>query len=319
MTLEMIEEGLYTTIQDLGRFGYRSKGFPVSGAMDSFAMQVANILVGNQENEAVMEMSFLGPTIRFTDQATIVITGADMGGNINDKPIPRGQPISVSAGDILQFRTTKEGLYCYLAVKGGFDITPILGSKSTIVRAEWKGMLGRKLEVGDRIPLKESVEAAPVNWRVNPSLFHYFTKTEPVIRYIKGAQSEWFNDEAKMDFESHSWQTTTQSNRMGYRLKGTAVPFANDKQLLTEATSFGAIQVPPDGQPIVLMADGQPTGGYPKIGQVIQADLPKLSQSKPGIPFRFKECSIDDALKAKQKQNDQLKAIKLTLCQKWGE
>ncbi|SHM97348.1 biotin-dependent carboxyltransferase family protein [Gracilibacillus kekensis] len=316
MSIEIIEEGLYTTIQDKGRIGYQSYGFSVSGVMDEFAAVMANLLVGNHDQEALIEMSFIGPTIKFYNNAIIAITGADMSANVNDQLIPLGKPISIKEGDVLQFRTAKTGLYSYLAVKSGFDVTEVLGSRSTLVRAQLNGILGRKLMIGDTISLKDSFTVdRSMEWRLDPSLFNYISQSSHIIRYIRGPQFDWFDH---YSFETTDWTTSTQSNRMGYRLKGTAVKRKNQNQLLTEATTFGSIQVPANGQPIVLMADGQPTGGYPKIGQVAKVDLGKLSQIRPGQLFRFQQVTVEEAIQLLHNRYQLYLQLRLFINEKWA-
>lgn len=293
MSFTIIEEGLYTTIQDLGR-NHRSHGFSVAGPMDRHAMQLANLLVGNHESEAVIEMSFMGPTIQFERDALIAITGADMSANIEKKNLERYRPIFVRKGDTLQFRSAKKGTYCYLAISGGIASPTILGSKSTILRANVDHLISRPLRNGDTIPLHyEDIPKKKYNWYVTPSIKNYIGARSQVIRYIRGPQHDWLDSEV---FTNRAWKISTQSNRIGYRLQGEPLKRKVTDELLTEATSFGAIQVPPNGLPIVLMADAQPTGGYPKIGQVIEVDLPKLSQLSLSGTLYFQEVSIHEAV-----------------------
>ncbi|SFM24225.1 antagonist of KipI [Gracilibacillus orientalis] len=316
MAIEIIEEGLHTTIQDQGRLGFQSYGFPVSGPMDDFAARMANILVDNNPDEAVIEMSFIGPTIIFHQNTIIAITGGNMSANLNEQPVVLAQPVQVKKNDILQFRTVKTGGFGYLAIKGGLDLPEILGSHSTIVRADVKGVLGRKLSVGDTIPLSHSYTTGyQLNWGITPDLFTYIEQPAKTIRYIEGAQYDWFEPNS---FEQTEWIATTQSNRMGYRLEGNPIKQRKDQQLLTEATTFGSIQVPSNGQPIILMADGQPTGGYPKIGQVAEVDLNKVSQLRPGQPFRFKKITIDKAITLLARRERLIRTIQYFVHEKWG-
>ncbi|UOQ85148.1 biotin-dependent carboxyltransferase family protein [Gracilibacillus salinarum] len=317
MSIEIIEQGLHTTIQDQGRLGYQSYGFPVSGAMDDFAAKIANLLLNNEANLAVLEMGYVGPTLTFHQNAIIAVTGADMSANLNDQPLPMYQPVSIKAGDTLQFRTVKTGGFAYLAVKDGFDILEILGSKSTVVRADIDGILGRKLAVGDVLPLCQAHQLpSPLHWGIRSAMFEYISQPDKVIRYLEGAQAEWFESD---QLESRDWTLSTQSNRMGYRLEGTPLEQIHEKQLLTEATAYGSIQVPPNGLPIILMADGQPTGGYPKIGQVAKVDLGKVSQIRPGQPFTFQKITLEEALSLLTEREENVKRIQLFTKEKWGE
>ncbi|ENH98372.1 allophanate hydrolase subunit 2 [Gracilibacillus halophilus YIM-C55.5] len=320
MSLKVIEQGVHTTIQDLGRYGYRSLGFPVNGPMDDYAMQLANFLVGNEASEAVLEMSVIGPTIECMTDTVIAITGADMSANINEQLIPYGKAVAVSAGDVIQLRTAKTGIYGYLAIKGGINVESLLGSKSTIVRADHDHLLTRPLQNGDEIPIRSAiVSTGQQPSYINPEVFDYITTSYPVIHYMEGAQYEWFDEKTKQLFEQIDWQISSQSNRMGYRINGGRLHYPQDKQLLTEATSFGAIQVPPSGEPIVLMADGQPTGGYPKIGQIAQVDLPKLSQLRPGQPFQLKKCTLNDAMEWLYERDRFLTMMQKLTNQLWKE
>ena len=316
MSFTIIEEGLYTTIQDLGR-NYRSYGFSVAGPMDRHAMQLANLLVGNKESEAVIEMSFMGPTIQFEHDALIAITGADMSANIEKRSIKRYRPIFVKKGDTLQFRSAKKGTYSYLAVKGGLASPEILGSQSTILRAEMRHSISHPLRNGDTVRLKkDEVPDWKDNWYVTPTIKNYIGAHSQVIRYIKGPQYDWLDHVA---FTNQAWKISTQSNRIGYRLQGKPIKRNKMDELLTEATSFGAIQVPPNGLPIVLMADAQPTGGYPKIGQVIEIDLPKLSQLSLSGTVYFQEVSINEALDLLEQQKRWFQSIKYAIHEKYKE
>ncbi|WP_407271074.1 biotin-dependent carboxyltransferase family protein [Radiobacillus sp. PE A8.2] len=314
MGLKIIEEGLLTTIQDLGRTGYQAFGFSVGGVMDPWAMQLANLIVNNDEKEAVLEMSFLGPSITFEANVVIALTGADMSPKINDQPIELYKPIPVKRGDTLQLRTAKTGLHSYLAVQGGMSIPAKLNSKSTAMNAQFGGFEGRKLQVGDKIEINTpaSNQRKAFSWRLDPHLFNYMNSSHEVIHFIEGRQYHWFSEESKSKFEHESFRITGRSDRMGYRLQGPTLELINQKELLTEGTSYGTIQVPSSGEPIVLMADRQPTGGYPKIGQVIFADMPKLSQRRPNQAFTFKKYTLEEATSKWfriRRQIDTLKAI----------
>ncbi|WP_066192227.1 5-oxoprolinase subunit C family protein [Gracilibacillus timonensis] len=317
MTIEVIEAGLHSTIQDAGRSGYQSYGFSLSGPMDEYAAQLANILVGNPMKQELLELSFIGPTLQFHHPAIIAITGADMSANLNQQPIQLGRPIQIMAGDTLQLRTAKVGTYSYIAVKNGFEIPTVLGSKSMVVRTNITGLLGSPLAVGDMIPcLPQDKGKCPFHWGMDSSFFSYITNQPQVIRYLEGAQTDWFPPSA---LENKPWKISTTSNRMGYRLQGEAIAANEQKQLATEATSFGAIQIPANGQPIILMADGQPTGGYPKIGQVIRTDLATLSQIQPGCPFYFKKVSLAEAIRKWKQRQYSLGVRQKLIREKWKE
>ena len=318
MGLKIVEPGLLTTIQDNGRNGFQSYGFSVSGAMDALAMKLANVLVNNDENEAVLEMSFLGPTITFEKNVIIAITGANMSPKINQSSIPLGKPVFVNSGDTLQLRTAKKGVHSYLAVKGGFDIAKTLGSASTSMNAKIGGISGNKLEALDSIPINKESHYRSFNWMLSHEWLNYMNST-PIIHFITGRQYNWFTESAKQTFISKSYQVTPKSNRMGYRLDGPGLALNKQMELLSEGTTFGTIQVPPNGKPIVLMADRQPTGGYPKFGQVIQTDLPKLSQLRPNQPFYFKQVSLDESVRWLFNHHYKLSKLRAFINLKWKE
>nr|WP_249310481.1 biotin-dependent carboxyltransferase family protein [Bacillus sp. FJAT-49736] len=277
---------MLTTLQDSGRTGFQRFGFVVSGAMDSWAMQLANSCLGNNQNEAVLEMTLLGATFEFEADTEVCFCGANMNPTLNGKPVYNGTPISVKKGDILEFHNAEHGCRAYLAVKGGFISEDILHSKSTYIKAG----IGKKLEAGDRLLIREIPMTANKKWRLSPSLFTYINSE--TIRFTEGRQYGWLSPNA---FETRSYQVEVNSDRMGYRLNGDPVFLQEKRELITEGAAFGTIQIPPNGQPIILMVDRQPTGGYPKIGEVITADLPKIAQRKPGDFIRFQKVSIQEA------------------------
>ncbi|MFC4401802.1 biotin-dependent carboxyltransferase family protein [Gracilibacillus xinjiangensis] len=312
----IIEEGIHTTIQDLGRLNYRSFGFSPGGPMDNTAMRLANYLVGNEDSEAVLEMCFMGPTIEFTCDTVIAITGAEITANLNGYSFPLHRPVLIRKGDILQCRACKQGIYAYLSIKGGIRINKKLDSRSMIARLGNQDFLSRKLKTNDQLPIRPFSLKHKIKWKLDKKIFEYIHKDRSVIRFLEGPQYSWFN---KNHLTETFWQVSPKSNRMGYRLIGNKVETLRNDQLLTEPVQFGAIQVPPGGEPIVLMADGQPTGGYPKIGQVIQVDLPALSQMTPTRRFTFEKCSMNSAIAQLTLHEKFLNQLKQTLLYKWRE
>lgn len=314
MSLKIIEEGLYTTIQDLGR-KMRSYGFSTAGPMDIQAMRLANLIVGNDENAAVIEMSLIGPTIQFDCDALIAVTGADMSVNVEKENLDRYRPLFIKKGDTVQLRPSRKGAYGYIAVRGGIQTPKILGSRSTVMRADIESITGRPLRNGDQIPLKQlDLSLHDCNWYIPDFINEYIGSQSQVVHYIRGPQFDWFHADS---FSQQKWQISSQSNRIGYRLQGEPIKTKHTGDLLTEATSFGTIQVPPNGLPIVLMADAQPTGGYPKIGQVIEADLPKLSQLSLTGTVQFKEVTIEDAYKRLVEQETFFQKMKCFINEKY--
>ncbi|MCM3067580.1 5-oxoprolinase subunit C family protein [Priestia flexa] len=302
MSIKVLKPGLLTTIQDLGRTGFQKHGVLVSGAMDTYSLRVANLLVANDEKEACLEMTLMGPTIEFEKDCVIAITGGDLAPSINNEPVHMWKPIYVSKGSTLQFGPCKKGCRAYLAVKGGFLLSPVMNSKSTYLRGELGGYKGRALQANDVIKFTTSqqqhVEVAShvhmPNWYVN---FHERLSFEkkPIIRVIKGSQFDLFTKESQQAFSEQAFKVSTQSDRMGYRIAGPELALSEKVELLSEAVTNGSIQVPPDGNPIILLADRQTTGGYPKMAQVITADLPVLAQVKPGESIYFQYITLEEA------------------------
>ncbi|MBS4196915.1 5-oxoprolinase subunit C family protein [Lederbergia citri] len=315
MALKMIKNGAFTTIQDLGRNRWQAYGVPVGGAMDQMSAQLVNILLGNNENEAVIEMTLVGPTIQFEDNAIISIFGANMSPKLNGQAIEHRKPIHVKKGDIIAFGTAQSGVRTYMAVKRGFSLPEVLGSKSTNAKAH----IGHPLQAGDVIPTNHSYSARKFSWGLSFKLEAYIHDKETPIRFVKGRQYDLFTLESKQAFLESRFKVSPDSDRMGYRLAGPKLCTIQKLELTTEGTTFGSIQVPPDGNPIILMAERQPTGGYPKIGDIISIDLPRLSQFRPGEQILFQEISLKEAQQLLIAQQKELKAIKAACLLKWRD
>jgi antagonist of KipI len=291
--MEITKAGMLSTIQDGGRQGFQSLGFVAGGAMDLVSLQLANLLVGNKPDEAAIEMTLVGSHFTFHQNILLAFCGADMQATLNNQPVENGQPLYVKKGDTLRFSYAQTGCRTYLAVKGGFQLPYILGSKSTYLKIGINGLQGRKLEKGDILPVQHQ---RPTNssyrWKLPPTHAYASNSTLTTVRYIPGKQHDWFTEKSLHQWKSTPYTVEMDANRMGYRLKGVALKQQKKQELLTEGTTFGTIQIPPNGQPIILMADRQPTGGYPKIGNVITADLPKLAQLKPGEQLMFQKTTL---------------------------
>ncbi|GAX91544.1 biotin-dependent carboxyltransferase family protein [Effusibacillus lacus] len=311
MSLKVIRPGLLTSIQDLGRFGLQKHGVIVSGAMDPFALRTANLLVGNEEGEGALEITMMGPSLLFEKDSLISICGASLSPKINGHPVAEWRPVYVKQGSVLQFGTPVAGCRAYLAVAGGFDIPKVMGSCSTYLRAGIGGLQGRALKEGDVLNLRPPSEQAKrrirqlseaagtlgfssSEWTISTDILPAYGK-DPVIRVIRGGQFELFSADSREQIFASEFQVTPQSDRMGYRLTGPKLSLSEPMELISEAVAAGTVQVPPEGNPIVLLADRQTTGGYPKIAQVITVDLPIIAQVKPGEKVRFQEVSIDEA------------------------
>ena len=298
MSVNVLNAGLLTTIQDIGRTGSQKFGVLVSGAMDSYSMRIANLLVGNDEREGVLEITLFGTKLQFEEDTLIAITGGDLQTTVDGIPVANWRPLIVRKGSILKFGFAIEGCRAYLAIAGGIDIPVVMESKSTYMVAGIGGFKGRALQQNDELsfgPLTESNdkvfalierEGTP-DWAVphHPLISLASTQT---IRIIEGTEYKHFDDASKQRLVRVPYVVTPQSNRMGLRLEGQALALTEKLEMLSEGVTFGTIQIPPNGKPIILMADRQTAGGYPKIGQVITADLGSLSQVKPNATLYFK-------------------------------
>ncbi|MFD1735105.1 biotin-dependent carboxyltransferase family protein [Bacillus salitolerans] len=287
---EIKKSCLYTTFQDLGRYGYQKYGVVTSGAMDRYSFNMANLLVGNPLYSAVLEVTLVGPMLLFTASATFAICGANLSPTLNDVPIRTWKTYTAHKGDILNFGKPIEGVYAYLAVSGGFDLKQSMGSFSTYTKAE----LGSTLHNGDLIYGSPSVLKR--NRGLSTRYIRNFPETV-TIRYIPGPHLQYFESESITNFENQSF-TFKQGDRMGSRLQSSQpLKFLNTNQLPSDPIPFGAIQIPPNGHPIVLLADRQTTGGYPRIGTIISVDIPRFAQLPRFGTVYFKQVTIEQAQK----------------------
>ena len=308
MSLKIDFAGPLTTVQDLGRFGYRQDGFGTSGAMDRRAAVTANRLVGNEDDAALLEMTLWGIKATALDRALVCLCGGDFPFLVNGEKKPMNTPVAVSAGDTIQVGAAAKGCRAYLAVHGGFDVPMVSGSRSTNLKCAVGGFQGRRLAVGDILPvLPASPKAAEENtFPVEP----YFGPSV-TVRAIRGPQAERFSAEAVQTFFSSEYTVTPQSDRMGVRLSGAPIVAEKGVDILSDGIVFGNVQVPKNGQPILLLSDAQTTGGYAKIATVIAADHPTLGQLRPGDRIRFEECTLSKARRLYKEQEKRLpKAIK---------
>ncbi len=298
--LEVIKPGFLTTIQDHGRWGYQCYGVGIAGAMDSFALAAANDLVGNPLDAAGLEMTLLGPTLKFHGETLFALAGADLSPELNGKPIANWTCHLAAPGSTLNFAGKKSGIRSYLAVSGGIDVPPIMGSRSTYLLGHFGGMEGRALKAQDRLPLSPSLGCDfkdPVGRSFPESLRPSYRKN-PTLRVVLGPFDDFFAQEGVKAFFSTEYAVTPNSDRMGYRLQGEALKRRKPEELITCGLALGTIQVPPNGQPIILLVDRQTIGGYPILATMIHADLPLIAQSAPGDRLRFSTVSIDQAREA---------------------
>jgi len=312
MSLSIIKPGLLDTIQDLGRYGYSHWGINPGGALDRYAAQVANMLAGHKVDEAVIEIHFPGPQILFNQNALIVITGADFSPSLNEQPVSLWQPLVVRKNTVLQFPKLRNGAICYLSAHGGFCADKWLNSYSKNLKASAGGLYGRQLRKGDELFFKENAVyfAGLLKENDNMELLPWRADVKKVydgpseIFVIKGNEWEHLTGVSQYDFVEKNFIIHPSSDRMGYQLRGIPLRLNAKFEMVSSGVSFGTLQLLPDGQLIVLMADHQTTGGYPRIGHVISAHLPKLAQLRPSDSVHFKLVDIklaEELLSSQQK------------------
>jgi KipI family sensor histidine kinase inhibitor len=303
--VEVVRAGMFTTVQDLGRRGYRARGVPLSGAADTFALRVANLLVGNAEDAAALEFTLVAPELKFQHDTIIALGGAEFG------EVPRWRPIEIAAGTTLKLGPAKAGCRGYLAIAGGIDVPVALGSRSTYVRAIIGGIEGRALRKGDVLPIPEVRRHFRDHWRIDERIVPKYSNAA-VVRVIPGDQASDFDDA----WRSATFKVSTQSDRMGMRLNGPALGRRVERELVSSPVAPGTIQVPPDGHPIILLADAQTIGGYPRVAHVISVDLPLLAQLRPGDTVRFRAVALADARELIAAQERALGLLREGLAQK---
>ncbi len=291
--IKVISPGPMTTVQDLGRFAFMDRGVPPSGALDSFSCRVANILVGNSDNSAVLEITFMGPTLEVLRDSEIALSGADMAMTINGNPVPGWRSHRVKSGDVIRISKAASGCRGYLAITGGLDVPHVLGSRSSFVRAKIGGIEGKPLMKGDI--LKRGAGSLLTRPRQLPAELIPIYRKEITLRAIPGPQDDAFTQNID-GFFSSTYEVTSQADRMGYRLNGPAVKHdpGAPKSIVTEPTVQGNIQIPEDGLPIILLVE-QTTGGYTKIATVISADISRVAQALPGNRIIFEKVNLDTA------------------------
>ncbi|MGC2199848.1 MAG: biotin-dependent carboxyltransferase family protein [Stellaceae bacterium] len=294
--LKVLEPGLHTTVQDLGRFGHQHIGVPVSGALDGFSLRLANALVGNPQGMAALEILASGPTMEVAaDCVRVALVGSGAALAIGTDPprtIAAGQSLTLSRGEVVRVVASRHSACCYLAVESGLAVPPVLGSASTYVRAAFGGFCGRALRAGDVVPLTIDRASARTELRLP-------VEVDPApnrpIRVILGPQQEHFTAETVATLLKAEFRISQSADRMGLRLDGPPLRHRNGWDIVSDAIPTGAIQVPGSGQPILLLADHQTTGGYPKIATVISPDLPIVGRRGPGDTLRFAAVSVEEA------------------------
>lgn len=305
--IRILKSGLLTSVQDLGRPGFQQYGIVVGGALDTFAARVANTIIGNEENDAVLEIAQTGPDVQFTEDTVIAWTGGDFAATIGAEPLPRDRAVRVAAGEMVSFGVARNGLRAWLAVAGGIDVPLVMGSRTTYRRANLGGHEGRPLRAGDKLKtfappetgraLLRSLQAGgrrATMWTVRPETMG---KPAPAgtVRAVPGPEWEWFTDAAQRDFFAANWTATREADRMGVRLQGPALTLVKPREMISAAVNTGVVQVPSAGQPIVLLPSRQSVGGYPRLAAVAGVDIGRFAQLRPGETVRFEKIKVSTA------------------------
>jgi biotin-dependent carboxylase-like uncharacterized protein len=314
-SLEILSPGPLTTVQDLGRYGFGRYGVPPSGALDSFSLRVANLLVGNPEGEAGLEITLLGLKVRFLTDLVVALCGADLQPHLNDKPFEMWRSHIVRKGDTLALRAPRTGCRAYLALGGGISLSQVLESKSTNLASKFGGFAGRALRKGDILCSEASERHFHSTGRtLDPGRRPSYTG-DWVLRVLFGPQDQDFPQESRRLFLSSAFTVLPQSDRTGIRLSGSPLQRKKDlgDSIISEGIVPGAIQVPGDNQPIILLVETV-TGGYRKMATVVSADLPLLGQIKPGDRVRFQEISMQEAMRALQECETHITVLKKSSC-----
>ena len=294
MSITILNPGMLTSVQDLGRIGYQQYGVSVSGVMDPRSASIANILVDNDEGEAVLECTMMGPHIRFDAPNIIAITGGDLGATLDGQSIDTYRAVPVNAGQTLRFTMLRTGCRAFVAFAGGLDIPVVMGSRSTDMKAKIGGYQGRKLQKGDVLKLKAPV-ATFGNIRQRFISPEFRPRPVYTLRVILGPQDDAFTEKGLADFLGSEYTVTQEFDRMGCRMEGPVIEHKNGGDIISDGIAFGAIQVPGAGKPILMLADHQTTGGYTKIANVITADFRLAGQLKGGDKVRFEQISVAKA------------------------
>jgi antagonist of KipI len=323
--IQVQEPGLFTTVQDLGREGFGPLGVSASGATDAISLRLGNRLVGNAQGAAGLEMTLLGGTFLFRDGGLVALTGSDFGATLDGKPLELWTSFETRPGQTLRMGPTRSGARCYLCVRGGIEVRPFLGSASTHILSGLGGHEGRALQKGDVVSigppsggglewtgksagLGEGVRKRKLSARALQGL-----EARKVLRVTPGPQSDWFPEAAQRMFYESRYRVAEESNRMGIRLEGAAIPEVSGGKMISEGVSLGAVQVPDGGQPIILFVEQQTTGGYPKIANVISADLHSVGQLRPRDEIRFERVDWETARSLLREQEELLASEELII------
>ena len=307
--LVVVKAGLLTTIQDRGRWGLQARGVPVAGPMDPCSHRLANALAGNDVDAATLEVTLIGPELEFDDERVIAVAGAEFELTVDGRNVPANAAFVVASGSCLRFGRRLRGARAYVAMSGGVGVAPTLGSRATHVISAMGGLDGRPLKAGDRVPLGDPMRARNTMSAQPRSPLFALPEGRARIRVLAGPQQDYFAPDALDVLQSASYTISHTSDRMGFRLEGPVLTHARGADIISDATPLGVLQVPASGLPILLMADRQTTGGYPKIATVISADISVAGQLAPGDAISFSVCSPREALAALIAQERALMAV----------
>jgi len=289
----VLKPGLFTTVQDLGRYGYLKYGVPISGTMDTFSLVAANVLVANNSNDACLEITLSGPELQALTRTQIAVTGGAISLKINGQNVPMWQTLEVQEGDVVSFGKVESGCRAYLSIRGGINIPLMLESRATYVRGGFGGMNGRQLKTEDIIKGFD-IPSLKAGYSMPENLVPQFTD-QFKVHVILGPQADMFTKKGINTFLSSPYKVTLEADRMGYRLEGTIIEHKAKADIISDALLPGAIQVPKNGEPIIIMRDAQTTGGYPKIAVAITPDVSFLGQAKPNDMIEFSKIPINQA------------------------
>ena len=318
MNLYATRAGFLTSVQDLDRTGFREFGISTSGALDSFALRVANLLVGNDEGAAGLEITLGGLQLRFDDERIVAWCGGEFDVHIGSTALPAGHTAFLRAGEEVKFGRPQIGCRCWLAVSGGIDVPLVLGSRSTDLRANFGGFEGRTLRDGDVIPLgipqrSQTAATAGISSWTAPHDWISPAKRDPILRFVRGIDWERFNASTLERFTSEAFTVLPDSDRMGVRFDSPELQREDNVDLTSEAVAPGTIQVPPSGKSILLLGDCQTIGGYPKMAHVITVDLGIAAQLRAGDHVRFCEVSLSDAQRLLLERERELERFRIGL------
>ena len=323
--MNILYPGPLSAVQDMGRAGHAAQGYPECGACDKYALALGNLLCGNPETAAAIEMTLAGATVQFEQDAVIALTGAACTPTLSNQPVPLYTPVRVRAGDTLETGAFSAGLRGYLCVQGGIDTPPVLGSRSTDTKCRIGGHDGRALQKGDTLPIGKAPAGYDLNramraartlaekpWLLRPRTAYAWLGDQviPLLRAVPGPQDDAFTPEGLHAFFSGLYAVTPDSNRMGVKLSGPVVATKNGSDILSDGIVEGSVQISANGQPILMLADHQTTGGYAKIATVIAPDLSAAAQLRPGEPAAFRPITVQQAVRLCRETAQQLRHIK---------